>query len=297
MDFSSQNELWIFKQFTIVCPYVFDFDSIEKRQPPEPAILCKLSDGKKIAFELVNCLDNSLIRSIYHSFKLERALYDKLEKLPKIEKQHIKTKFDGIMISITFYDNISLIKKQESIHLIFDQLWTKEIEDKVMAMKQSLTPMSPQESKLFDDILKEWNISEDELLKQPPFSKSVPKEFDLKLPNKLNKIVKRITFYGIGLSGGPSFPISEALWDDNPLENRINQKLKQQYKTNCSAELLIYYEIYPELEIESLAEYWILPCIDDVIEELKKSIFERIWLYSVAQNKVIYVFPDVTLNK
>lgn len=285
MDKQSQNGLRVFQKFTEVCPYVFNFDSIEKRQPPEPDILCRLSNGKKIAFEIVECIDNSLSRSIYNSCELGKAFYDEIENLPKFKKQRIKSKFGDVMIDISFHKNVSLIKKRNSIKPIFELLWTKENEEKVAEMEQSFSFLSPEESQQLFDILEKEDISEDELLKQHSV-----KEFHLKLPKNFNDLVKRITFFYPGLSGGPSFNETEAVWFSNPIEKQIEKKLKKEYKTKYKAELLVYYELQPELP----AEYWILPVMDSVVETLGTSIFKRVWLYSVTQNKIIYVFPEIT---
>jgi len=290
LDRQSKNELRIFKKFAEVCPYSIVFDSIEKLQPPEPDILCRLSDGEEITFELVECIDNSLARSIYDSCKLRKAFDDEIDKLSKLEKMQIKTKFSNVMISIVFHKKISLINKLNSINIVFSQLWSKENEEKIAEMKEYLSFLNPKRSKLFWNILTKWNISEDELLKQAPFNKSVPKEFDLKLPNNLKDVVKRITFvvFPGPSSEGPSFNITEAVWFNNPVEKQIGKKLNKKYKNNCPVELLVYYELQPELQ----TEYWILPSMDSVVEGLEKSVFRRVWLYSATQNKVIYVFPD-----
>jgi hypothetical protein len=293
LDRQSQNELRVFKKFAEVCPYGSTFDSIEKRQPPEPDILCRLSDGKEIAFEIVECIDNSLARSIYDSCELGKAFSDEIEKLPEFEKQRIKSIFGDVLISVSFQKDMSLMKKRSTVKLIFDHLWAKENEAKVPEMDQSFSFLSPQESQQFFETSKRDNITEAKLLKQPPYSKDVVKQFDLKLPKNLRDVVKRITFFFPGPSGGPSFDITEAIWFANPIEKQIDKKMKKKYETKCRAELLVYYELQPELP----AEYWILPAMDSVVENLEQSAFERVWLYSVTQNEVIYVYPDVASQK
>jgi hypothetical protein len=53
MDQQAKNEIRIFKMFSKLTPYSIDINSIKKEKPPEPDISCNLSDGTKIAFELV----------------------------------------------------------------------------------------------------------------------------------------------------------------------------------------------------------------------------------------------------
>ncbi len=155
-------------------------------------------------------------------------------------------------------------------------------------MEKSFAFRSPQESEQFLEIIENENITEDELLKREPFSKSVVQEFNLKLPKNLRDYVKRITFFFPGLSDGPSFDITEAVWFTSPIEKRIDEKIKKKYKTEHKTELLVYYELQPELP----ADHWILPRMDSVTDNLENTIFKRVWLYSVTQDKIIYVFPD-----
>lgn len=288
MDKQSQNELRVFKKFAQICPYSINLATIEKRNHPEPDILCKLSDGTAIAFEIVECLDSSLSRSIYNSCELGRAFYNEIEKLPDDEKNRVKSKFGDALISIVFHRDVSLIKKRRLLKQISEQLWTVENEKKIEEMEKSFAFRSPQESEQFLEIIENENITEDELLKREPFSKSVVQEFNLKLPKNLRDYVKRITFFFPGLSDGPSFDITEAVWFTSPIEKRIDEKIKKKYKTEHKTELLVYYELQPELP----ADHWILPRMDSVTDNLENTIFKRVWLYSVTQDKIIYVFPD-----
>lgn len=280
MDKQSENELRIFKKFAEKCPYPIDYKSIEKRSPPEPDILCRLSDGTALAVELVECIDSSLSRSIYNSCELGKAFYEEVEKLPKREKKRVKSHFQ-ILVSVVFQKEITIRKKRSLIKPIFDLLWTEENEIKIRSMQNSFSVMTPEEASQFAEILEKENITEDELLKRPPFSKALPQSFDLKLPQKLKDYVKRITFFLPGLSGGPSFDITEAVWISHPIEKRVREKLKKKYKTEHITELLVYYELQPELPDDRiLAE---LEFID-----LQNTIFRRLWIYSVTEDRIIY---------
>ena len=316
MDKQSQNELRVFKKFAQICPYSINLGSIEKRNPPEPDILCKLSDEAAIAFEIVECIDRSLARSIVDFFILTKAFYDEVEKLPDEKKHRVKSKFSGISIKILFHKGVSLKKKICLIKPIFDQLWTMEneekIEEKIGENKRSFLFLTRQESqqleKEFFEILEKEKISEKELLKRPAFSKAVIKSikefdlFDLKLNKNLRDEVKRITFRFLGFSDGPS--ITEDKFFVSALEKRIRGKLKKKFKTKHKTELLVYYEVPAELLDWMLPdmECWIMECMKEccilpamvswVDERLENSIFKRVWLYSVTENKIMYVFPN-----
>ena len=286
LDRQSQNELRVFESFARICPYSIDVETIEKRNPPEPDILCRL-DGMPTAFEIVECLDSSLSRSIYDSCKVARALYNEIETLAAGEKHRIKANFNTL-ITIVFHKDISLTKKRSLMKAIFDLLWTAENEEKLKNMARAL--MSPGEGRQLALMCEDEHINEDELLKREPIYESVAQEyeFDLKLPKALRDYVKRITVSSLYLDSGPSFAITETVWFSDPIEERINEKLKKKYITEHMAELLVYYEVQPELP----AEYWILPCLDSVTDTLEKSIFRRLWLYSVTKDEIIDVIPD-----
>lgn len=122
MDKQAKNELRVFKEFAKVCPYPINFGSIEKRKPPEPDILCKLLDGSSLTFEVSECIDERIAGSIYDSIELRQAFNSELGKLPKEEKQKIKTNFSDASIYVVFCKGISKNKKLRSIKTIFDYL-------------------------------------------------------------------------------------------------------------------------------------------------------------------------------
>lgn len=280
MDKQSENELRIFKQFAAQCPYPIDFKSIEKRNPPEPDILCQLSNGTPLAFELVECIDNSLSRSIYNSCELGKAFYEELERLPNLEKKRVKSHFQ-ILVSVVFQKDITIRKKRSLIKPIFALLWTEENEMKIESMQNSFSVMTPEEGAEFADIIEKENITEDELLKRAPFSKAVSQSFDLKIPKQLKDAVKRITFFLPGLSGGPSFDITEAVWISHPIEKRVRDKLKKKYTTGSAIDLLVYYELQPELPDNNiLAELEFI--------SLDNTNFRSLWIYSVTDDRIIY---------
>ncbi len=64
-DRQSEDEVAIFSKFARSLPYFTQIDSIQKGQEPEPDIVCKLSDGTTVYFELVECVDNSVAKFFY----------------------------------------------------------------------------------------------------------------------------------------------------------------------------------------------------------------------------------------
>lgn len=126
MNQQAKNEIRIFKKFARLCPYSIHLNSITKKEPPEPDISCNLSDGSTIAFELVECIDNSIAQSIYDSSKLKKTFDDKLERLLQERKERFKVNFRNALIYIAFIKRISANKKMLSIPTILDYLLTLE---------------------------------------------------------------------------------------------------------------------------------------------------------------------------
>ncbi len=126
MDEQAKNELRVFKKFARVCPYPIDFGSIEKRRPTEPDIFCKFRDGRPIAFEISECIDEGIARSIYDPLplKLRQVFYTELEKLSKEEKQKFKINFSNASINVAFCKGVSKNKKLYSIKTILKHLLT-----------------------------------------------------------------------------------------------------------------------------------------------------------------------------
>jgi len=126
MNQQVKNEIRIFKKFARLCPYPIHLNSITKREPPEPDISCNLSDGSTIAFELVECIDNSIAQSIYDSLKLKKTFDDKLERLPQERKERFKVNFRNALIYVAFIKGISVNKRMFSIPTILDYFLTLE---------------------------------------------------------------------------------------------------------------------------------------------------------------------------
>ena len=63
----------------------------------------------------------------------------------------------------------------------------------------------------------------------------------------------------------------------------IQKKLRKNYQTEFKVELLVYYELQPEFPVE----YWFEPELDTVVDCLKESTFQKIWLFSMTQKKIM----------
>lgn len=78
------KELEVFRRFVAICGLRVAPSSIEKRNPPEPDILCRLKGGKPIGFEMVRLVDQEKIaKRLGDKDRLERHLEQTAGALPE----------------------------------------------------------------------------------------------------------------------------------------------------------------------------------------------------------------------
>jgi hypothetical protein len=111
----SKEELKIFRRFAKHYPYKIRMDSIKKRKPPEPDILCELINGKKIAFELVQCLDEKIAKTIEDAITLKKQTDLLIQRLSEKDKNKFLDKYSNAIITINFNNKYSLIKRKSVI--------------------------------------------------------------------------------------------------------------------------------------------------------------------------------------
>lgn len=246
MNQQAKKEVRIFKMFAKLTPYSIPIrlSSITKKEPPEPDISCNLSDGTAIAFELVECIDNSMAGPIYDSLRLKKVFENMLERLPNGKKERFKVKFKNASICVAFVKGISVNKKKSAISTIFDYLLTLE------------------------------NTAEG--------------KFNLRSSRHLKDAVRWVSITRGGFVG-PLFDVEAVTSFVDSVKVRIRDKFRKEYKTKSKTELLVYYELQPEIP----GDDW-LPSVEKFVENnIKTSVFQRVWIYSIPQNKIICVYPAV----
>ncbi|GAI30892.1 unnamed protein product, partial [marine sediment metagenome] len=51
-----------------------------------------------------------------------------------------------------------------------------------------------------------------------------------------------------------------------------------------------YYEVQPKL----LENYQLLDKVKKpIIEHIKESVFQRVWIYSVIENEILFIYPNL----
>jgi hypothetical protein len=241
MKQQAEIEIHIFKKFARLYPHPIRLNSITKKEPPEPDISCNLTNGSTMAFELVECIDNSMAQSFYSSLKLKKTFDDGLKKLSQAIKERFKESFRNALIFVAFNKEISDVKKMVSIPTILDYL---------------LTLKATAEGK-----------------------------FNFGFHQDLRDVVRYILI-SRGIVG-PIFDVEGGGFFADPCRERIQDKFEKTYEIKSKTELLAYYELQPELR----ESFW-LPSVQEFVENnIEKSVFQRVWVYSVTKNKIIFFHP------
>ena len=109
-------------------------------------------------------------------------------------------------------------------------------------------------------------------------------------PKDLIDIVKFITI-SRGVIG-PIIDVESLAWIDNPCKESIKRKFEKEYETESNnIELLVYYELQPK-EPKNILEYKLNSLKKFVKNNIKSSKFQRVWIYSARENKIIFVYPN-----
>lgn len=88
----------------------------------------------------------------------------------------------------------------------------------------------------------------------------------------------------------PKIEVDRSAWIHDPLKENILKKFKKNYKINSRTELLAYYEVQPRL----LENYQLLDEVrKPIIEHIKESVFQRVWIYSVIENEILFIYPNL----
>lgn len=119
MDPHTDRELTIFQEFAAVCPLQIEAGSIEKRNPPEADILCRLADGTAVAFEMVELVDQ---RRIAKPMGDQDQLMDTLREAANGLPQETREKLANAWVGVKFRPDRTLRKCREFAVQIVERL-------------------------------------------------------------------------------------------------------------------------------------------------------------------------------
>lgn len=114
VDRHAKGELTVFRSFMSACPLAIIPNSIRKRQPPEPDILCEIDGGDLLAFEITEIVDPGVARRLYSRLELENQFQAACRKLPH-PKQEI---FELRAVSVAFREEASQRAKEKIVPTI-----------------------------------------------------------------------------------------------------------------------------------------------------------------------------------
>ena len=121
-DPHGDRELAIFHGFSEKCALGIDAASIEKRDPPEPDILCRTVSGESIAFELVEALDSDLARGVYGKLRLEKNFRDAFAALRQAHKDSLSAHVGDALLYVCYDRSLSLSRRCSLIPAVFDEV-------------------------------------------------------------------------------------------------------------------------------------------------------------------------------
>ena len=122
MTVQDEAELTVFRRFTKATDLPIATDSIEKRDPPEPDILCSLHTGERVAFELVEICNSTNCRFMFLAPKIHEAIMAAYDNLPCDFRAVFDQRFLPQPLSFYFKEEASLNQIKNAIPLLLTEL-------------------------------------------------------------------------------------------------------------------------------------------------------------------------------
>jgi hypothetical protein len=114
------RELQIFSLFAQVCPLAIRSESIEKRQPCEPDILCETSEGS-VAFEMGESIDEDFARQAA-DIEIQSQLEDAFRNLPSSDCSELRNRLGNARVTVLWHPQVSKQKRRNAILPILKSL-------------------------------------------------------------------------------------------------------------------------------------------------------------------------------
>lgn len=109
------DELSAFNRFAEVAALPIVDGSVQTRFPPEPDILCQLSSGEYVGFEVTEACNPKNIRFAKNAMVLGRDLSSAYQNLPPDFHKAFRTRFAGHAISVAFEPEVGRSKARRTI--------------------------------------------------------------------------------------------------------------------------------------------------------------------------------------
>lgn len=92
-----------------------------------------------------------------------------------------------------------------------------------------------------------------------------------------------------GVYVGPMFRVGGFTPFGEPTLRKIKGKFNKKYQTKNKIDLLAYYALQPEIP----KNHWLTETEDYVKENITNSPFNRVWIYSYTNNKILFLYPNL----
>lgn len=112
-DRHKKKEFAIFKAFAEICGLPIKLDSVDKKNPPEPDILCEVSGNGLLAFELVEIIDRDFANTLVKQIATQNELKKYLSILPNAVRVKFNKLYSNALISILFKNSCTLRKRKK----------------------------------------------------------------------------------------------------------------------------------------------------------------------------------------
>ena len=118
MKSNDELDLETFQEFLPHYPLPIDPDSVVHgdENKREPDILCRLQDGRDVAFELTESIDQGLSRVVSNDIEISRWLRS------RAQREHLPGLDGGALVAINFRDNVSRFVRQRTTDALFSEL-------------------------------------------------------------------------------------------------------------------------------------------------------------------------------
>jgi hypothetical protein len=121
-DRHASRETEIFLRFARAADLAIDEASVQKRPPAEPDILCLSKTGERIAFELVELINQSYARRTSNQLKLKAKFGMAYVALEPSRKFAVEQRAGNALIHVVFEEESAYRSREEAIDPMFDVL-------------------------------------------------------------------------------------------------------------------------------------------------------------------------------
>ena len=117
-----KRELEIFSAFAAISELQISPHTIRAMCPPHPDVLCESKVLGKMAFELVEVIDESYARRVGKQHKTKQMLNDYYEALSGPCRMKLQKQYADALVFVVFVDHLSMAKRKALLPEVIDSL-------------------------------------------------------------------------------------------------------------------------------------------------------------------------------